>query len=99
MRIPEKDSPPVVASNGLMMPKNAKQLAKVLSGDPDLRRAVHGVIARADLMVEKEILAAVRESARRNEMSLRMLSHDDATEGLKRYYKDIRAAGKFVKLW
>jgi hypothetical protein len=32
-------------------------------------------------------------------MSLKLLSHEDATAGLKRYYEDIRAAGKFVRLW
>jgi len=83
----------------MLTPKNDKELAKILGTDPDLRRAVHGVIARADMMIQQEILAAVRESARRNEMSLKLLSHEDATAGLKRYYKDIRAAGKFVKLW
>lgn len=99
MAIPKNSSSEVVAYEGLLMPKTAKELAKILGGDPDLRRAVHGVIARADLMVEREILAAVRESARRSEVSLRLLSHEAATDGLKRYYKDIRAAGKFVKLW
>lgn len=83
----------------MLAPTNEKELAKILGNDPDLRRAVHGVIARADLMIEKEILAAVRASAKRNEMSLRMLSHEDATAGLKKYYRDIKAAGKFVRLW
>jgi len=83
----------------MLTPRNDKELAKILGDDPDLRRAVHGVVARADMMIEKEILDAVRASARRNGMSLRMLSHEDATAGLKRYYRDIKAAGKFVRLW
>jgi hypothetical protein len=74
-------------------------MAQILATDPELRRAIHGVIARADHMIQDEVLAAVKAAAMRNEMSLSLLSHDDATRGLKRYYADIKAAGKFVKLW
>lgn len=83
----------------MLTPRNAKEMAKILGGDPELRKTVHGIIARADWTIEKELLDAVRQAARRNQMSLRLLSHDDATAGLKRYYSDIKAAGKFVRLW
>jgi hypothetical protein len=83
----------------MLTPRNAKEMAKILGNDPELRRAVHGVVARADHMIETEVLAAVRDSARRNQMSLQLLGHDDAVQGLKRYYSDIKAAGKFVRMW
>jgi hypothetical protein len=83
----------------MLTPRNAKEMAKILGSDSELRKKVHGIIARADYTIEQELLAAVRASARRQTMSLKLLSHEDATAGLKRYYEDIRAAGKFVRLW
>lgn len=83
----------------MLTPRNAKEMAKILGSDTELRKKVHGIVARADWTIEQELLAAVREAARRNRMSLKLLSHDDATDGLKRYYSDIKAAGKFVRLW
>lgn len=83
----------------MLTPRNAKEMAKILGGDSELRKKVHGIIARADYTIEQELLAAVRASARRQQMSLKLLSHEGATAGLKRYYEDIKAAGKFVRLW
>jgi len=83
----------------MLTPRNAKELAKILGSDMELRKKVHGIIARADYNIEQDLLAAIRAAARRQQMSLKLLTHEDATRGLKRYYEDIRAAGKFVRLW
>ena len=83
----------------MLTPRNAKEMAKILGSDTDLRKRVHGIVARADSSIESDLLEAVREAARRQQMSLKLLSHEEAVAGLKRYYEEIRAAGKFVKLW
>lgn len=83
----------------MLTPRNAKEMAKILGSDSELRKKVHGIIARADYTIENELLEAVRAAARRQQMSLKLLSHEEATTGLKRYYEEVRAAGKFVKLW
>jgi hypothetical protein len=80
-------------------PRNAKELARILANDPELKRAIHGVIARADHLLEKELLEAVREASRRNSISYSQLDHEDVTEGLKRCYKMINASGLFVRLY
>lgn len=83
----------------MLTPRNAKELAKILGNDTELRKDIHYTIAKADRMVEQGVLDAVRASVRRNNVSLQLLDHGDATRGLKRYYADIKAAGKFVKMW
>jgi|GEM_PF-4569405 len=83
----------------MLTPRSAKELAKLLGNDSELRKDIHHAIAKADRAIEQEVLTAIRNAIRRNEISLQLLDHDDATVGLKRYYADIKAAGKFVKLW
>jgi len=83
----------------MLTPRNAKELAKVLANDTELRKDVHYAIAKADRMIEQEVLDAIRSAVRRNQISLQLLDHNEATRGLKRYYSDIKAAGKFVKMW
>lgn len=83
----------------MIAPRNAKELAKVLANDTELRRRIHRVVADADLAVEDGVLEAVKAALRRGQISLQVMSHADVTNGLKRYYQDIRAASKFVKMW
>ena len=83
----------------MLTPRNEKELAKILGNDTDLRKDIHYAIAKADRMIEQEVLDAIRKAIRRNRISLQLLDHGEATRGLKRYYSDIRAAGKFVKMW
>lgn len=83
----------------MIAPRNAKELAKMLANDPELRRRIHRIVADADLQVEDQVLEAMKAALRRNQISLQTLEHREVTNGLKRYYQDIRAASKFVKLW
>jgi len=80
-------------------PRNPKELMRLLLADPQLRRELHAMVMRVDQTLEQESLASLRQAISRGDIDLRLLSHADVSDALSRYYREIKLAGEFVRMW
>ena len=80
-------------------PRKPKELMKLMLQDADLKREMHDIVARADKLIEKDSLTALREFLARQQVDLRLLDHDQVSEALTRFYREARMMGQFVKMW
>ncbi len=80
-------------------PKKPKELEKLLEQDPKLRKQLHGIVHRADVRLEKEVLETLREALQRQQIDIRLMSHNDVTDALNRFYRSISLSGEFIKMY
>lgn len=80
-----------------LAPRKAKELAKLLEQDPQLKSELYDLIAKTDMAMRDGLHKAVLNSLKRRQIDVRMMDHGDVTDGLRKFYKAISLSGKFVK--
>lgn len=83
----------------MIAPRKPKELLRLLMTDPELLQAFYDLVAQADQLIKQKSDKALRETLRRKDIDLRLMSHRDVSSALNLFYRKARLAGQFVRMW